>query len=98
MHAGTAALAFPASAALVLLAMRGPAVLHGEAVVPFALLAATGAAGIVAWAVANRRARRGGGLEVLAAVDAFLGREARAGGRGAADHAWGAHHWYSLWR
>src|SRR6266702_6516014 len=72
MHVGAAALAFPAGAALVLLAVRGPVVLEGEAALPFALLAVTGAVGIIAWAMAYRRARRGG-IEVPAAVEAFLG-------------------------
>jgi len=71
MHVGAAALAFPASAALVLLAVRGPSVLHGESAFPFALLAATGAAGLVAWVMAARRAWRDGAVPV--AVDAFLG-------------------------
>jgi signal transduction histidine kinase len=72
MHVGAAALAFPASASLVLLAVRGPSVLQGESAFPFALLAATGALGLVAWALAARREGRGGARAVPAAVDALL--------------------------
>jgi signal transduction histidine kinase len=83
MHARLAALALPAAAAVALWALRGPSLLRGPAMRPFALLVGTGLAGLVALAVALRRARRvragtAAGEAFLAAIATPLGDAALA--------------------
>jgi signal transduction histidine kinase len=72
MYVGPAALAFPASAALVLLVLRGAAITQGVGGRSFLVLAVTGVAGVVAICVAARAARRRQPATLSTAAEALL--------------------------
>jgi hypothetical protein len=72
MYLGAAALALPAGAALALAVARGRAVVEGDGAVAFAVLAASGLAGVVAVVAAAVRERRARPPAVPAAIDALL--------------------------
>jgi signal transduction histidine kinase len=72
MDLGAAALALPASAALLLALARGHSVVTGEGAISFLVLAGTGAAGLVCAALASVRERRQRDAGVPHEVDALL--------------------------